>query len=159
VHRHKGPASRGAVLVVDDDRLVREVLTEYLGGAGYDVRAAENAMTALALLDDGYTDLVLLDIEMPGVNGLEALKQIVATHPGLPVVMITAYADLEKTAKALRHGASDYVRKPIDLEYLDRVIRVQISARERAPAAPKPDAEGGSLPPGNQIGSSEDRPV
>ncbi len=120
--------SSGKILVVDDEREVRLVIQEFLTGKGYEVRVASNGLEALAGLETFMPDVVLLDMAMPEMDGLEALKRISASYPSLPVIMVTVNADIETTSKVLQLGAADYVPKPFDLDYLDQAISIQISA-------------------------------
>src|SRR5712691_2587212 len=120
--------SSGKILVVDDEREVRLVIQEFLTGKGYEVRVASNGLEALAGLETFMPDVVLLDMAMPEMDGLEALKRISASYPSLPVLMVTVNADIETTSKVLQLGAADYVPKPFDLDYLDQAISIQISA-------------------------------
>jgi CheY-like chemotaxis protein len=120
--------SSGKILVVDDEREVRLVIQEFLAGKGYEVRVAGNGLEALACLETFMPDVVLLDMAMPEMDGLEALKRISASYPSLPVIMVTVNADIETTSKVLQLGAADYVPKPFDLDYLDQAISIQISA-------------------------------
>ncbi len=120
--------SSGKILVVDDEREVRLVIQEFLTGKGYEVRVASNGIEALACLGTFMPDVVLLDMAMPEMDGLEALKRISVSYPSLPVIMVTVNADIETTSKVLQLGAADYVPKPFDLDYLDQAISIQISA-------------------------------
>ena len=117
----------GSILVVDDDALVRQTFAEVLAASGYEVTQADSGMAALALLDAAMPDVVLLDIAMPGMNGLDALAYIIARRPGLPVVMITGYTDVDLAAEALKRGAADYVHKPVDLDDLARAVAIQMT--------------------------------
>ena len=118
----------GKILVVDDDREVRMATRDFLSSKGYEVVVAEGGREALRLLDASPPDVVLLDVAMPDLDGMETLKRIVATHPTMPVIMVTANADIEITSKVLQLGAADYVPKPFDLDYLDQAITIQLSA-------------------------------
>ncbi len=118
----------GKILVVDDDPEVRMVTCDFLSSKGYEVVVAEGGREALRLLDASPPDVVLLDVAMPDMDGMETLKRIVATHPAMPVIMVTANADIEITSKVLQLGAADYVPKPFDLDYLDQAISIQLSA-------------------------------
>lgn len=120
--------SAGKILVVDDEREVRLVIQDFLAGKGYDVRAAGNGLEALAALETYTPDVVLLDMAMPEMDGLETLKRISELYPNLPVIMVTVNADIETTSKVLQLGAADYVPKPFDLDYLDQAVSIQISA-------------------------------
>jgi DNA-binding NtrC family response regulator len=118
----------GKILVVDDDPEVRMATRDFLSSKGYEVRVAEGGREALRLLDASPADVVLLDVAMPDMDGMETLKRIVAAHPAMPVIMVTANADIEITSKVLQLGAADYVPKPFDLDYLDQAISIQLSA-------------------------------
>ena len=116
------------MLVVDDETEVRLVLREFLAGRGYEVTVVESGAEAIAAVEKEKPDVVLLDVAMPGMDGVETLKRIVARHPTLPVIMVTANADIVVTSQLLALGASDYIPKPFDLEYLDQAVTIQVSA-------------------------------
>ena len=118
----------GKILVVDDDAEVRMATRDFLASKGHDVTLAEDGVQALKLLATVKPDVVLLDVAMPEMDGMEALRRIVASYPNLPVIMVTANADIEITSKVLQLGAADYVPKPFDLDYLDQAINIQLSA-------------------------------
>ena len=120
----------GKVLVVDDEDEVRQVLHEFLEGRGYEVHAAESGAAALAVLEDFSPDVVLLDVSMPEMDGVEVLKRIVGVRPTLPVIMVTANADIGVTSRLLALGAADYIPKPFDLEYLDQAVSIQVTASQ-----------------------------
>jgi DNA-binding NtrC family response regulator len=125
----------GSILVVDDESLVRQTFGEVLAASGYEVTLADSGMAALALLDAARPDVVLLDIAMPGMNGLDTLARIISRRPRLPVVMITGNTDIDLATEAVRRGAADYVHKPVDLDDLARAVAVQMSTGD----APPPD--------------------
>jgi CheY-like chemotaxis protein len=120
----------GKVLVVDDEEEVRQVLQEFLEGRGYDVRGAESGPSALGLVESFSPDVVLLDVSMPDMDGVEVLKRIVGIRPTLPVIMVTANADIGVTSQLLALGAADYIPKPFDLEYLDQAVSIQVTAAQ-----------------------------
>jgi CheY-like chemotaxis protein len=120
--------SAGTILVVDDEPEVRLVLTEFLESRGYEVRAAESGTQALAIVDEVKPHVVLLDVTMPEMDGMETLKRLAALKPGLPIIMVTANADVDVTAKLLALGAADYIPKPFDLDYLGQAVGIQVSA-------------------------------
>ena len=120
----------GKVLVVDDEPEVRLVLFEFLSSRGYDVTAASGGAEAVALVETIKPDLVLLDVAMPDMDGVETLKRIVAIEPALAVIMVTANADIGVTSKLLALGAVDYVPKPFDLDYLDQAVSTQVTAAQ-----------------------------
>ena len=116
------------ILVVDDEPEVRQLMEHFLTERGYEVRIAENGRLALAALDTFMADVVLLDMHMPELDGLETLKRIAARAPSLPVIMVTVNDDVETTARLLQLGAADYVPKPFNLDYLEQAINIQLSA-------------------------------
>ena len=118
----------GKILVVDDDQEVRMATRDFLTSKGHEVTLAADGVQALELLATVKPDVVLLDVAMPEMDGMETLRRIVAGYPNLPVIMVTANADIEITSKVLQLGAADYVPKPFDLDYLDQAINIQLSA-------------------------------
>jgi DNA-binding response OmpR family regulator len=116
------------ILVVDDEPQVRQLMEHFLTERGYEVRVAETGRVGLAVLDTFTPDVVLLDMHMPEMDGLETLQRLVARAPSLPVIMVTVNDDVETTARLLRLGAADYVPKPFNLEYLEQAINIQLSA-------------------------------
>jgi DNA-binding response OmpR family regulator len=116
------------ILVVDDEPEVRQLMEHFLTERGYEVRLAENGRLGLLALDTFRPDVVLLDMHMPELDGLETLKRIAAREPSLPVIMVTVNDDVETTTRLLQLGAADYVPKPFNLEYLEQAINIQLSA-------------------------------
>ena len=117
------------VLVVDDDEKICWAFQQFLDGEGYNASIANSAEEGLRLIAADKPDVVLLDVKLPGMSGLEALKQIKAEHPEVIVVIITAFDDLDTTIEAMRLHAFDFVPKPIDLtvvkSVLERAYRTQ----------------------------------
>jgi CheY-like chemotaxis protein len=122
--------SPGKVLVVDDEPEVRQVLIEFLSSRGYDVTPAARGADAVAIVEKDKPDLVLLDVSMPEMDGVETLRRINAIAPDLAVIMVTANADIGVTSKLLALGAVDYVPKPFDLDYLDQAVSIQVTAAQ-----------------------------
>ncbi|MCK4461732.1 MAG: sigma-54-dependent Fis family transcriptional regulator [candidate division Zixibacteria bacterium] len=110
-----------SVLVVDDDSLVNELAYETLHRAGYDCRTAHSAEEALVELNDREADIVLSDLKMPGMDGIELLKQIKKTTPDTIVIMITAFGTIETAVRAIKLGADDFLIKPIVPETLEHI--------------------------------------
>jgi DNA-binding response OmpR family regulator len=115
-------AGLGRILIVDDEQSVREVLSEYFVEQGYSVETAEDGEKALALVQANAPDLVLLDVRMPGIDGLETLRRLRTIAPNLAVIMVTANEDVGLARDTLKLGALDYVAKPFDFVYLERAI-------------------------------------
>ena len=114
------------ILVVDDEQPVRSVLTTFLKKKGYTVAAAESGPLALAQLNTFEPHMVLLDIRMPGMDGLEALKKIKEHDPDLSVIMVTAEDDDKIGRKAMESGALDYITKPFSFEQLETHLSVHL---------------------------------
>jgi DNA-binding NtrC family response regulator len=121
--------SRAAILIVDDEFSVRDSLTGWFRKDGYIVESAENASTAVKRLETAAFDVVLLDIKMPGMDGIELQRRIHEIDPHIVVIMITAFAAVETAVQALKQGAFDYVTKPVDPDELSHLVRRAIEQR------------------------------
>jgi DNA-binding response OmpR family regulator len=120
------PRAAPRVLVVDDESKFRDVLVEYLGGKGFEMREAGSGEAAVEQVAEFDPHIVLLDLTMAGMGGLEALRQIKAVAPRTRVIMVTALDDLDTARAALAHGAADYLTKPFPLRYLDAVLAIHL---------------------------------
>jgi len=128
----------GRILIVDDEQAVRDVLAEYFTEHGYEVATAASGTEALAVLPDCRPDLVLLDIRMPGLDGIETLRRLRQVAPAVAVIMVTANEDVDLARDTLKIGALDYVAKPFDFAYLEQSVMAglsQVGARPGEPAA------------------------
>ncbi len=105
---------QAVILVVDDDTAHRTMLKAHLGGDGYEIVEADDGDIAIHLARERQIDLVLLDLKMQRVGGIEALEAIHEVKPDLPVIIITAFSSVEKAVEAMQKGAFDYVTKPVD---------------------------------------------
>lgn len=110
------------VLVIDDERLFRTLVTDHLAREGYRVLAAASGEEGLKMLEAERVHVVLLDIIMPGLDGMEVLRRIKAERPDLPVVMVTGYRTPERAINAVKEGAFDVVSKPVNLEELAQIV-------------------------------------
>jgi two-component system, response regulator, stage 0 sporulation protein F len=127
-------AGLGRLLIVDDELSVREVLGEYFSEQGYAVETAGDGDEALASVRRSAPDLVLLDMRMPGIDGVETLRRIRALAGDVVVIMVTANEDVALARETLKLGALDYVAKPFDFAYLERAVMAGL-AQGRAGAA------------------------
>ena len=121
------PALR--VLVVDDGRLVRETTTRQLRDAGFTADSVENAYLALDALKAGDWDVVLCDLRMPGMDGLELLKIVRAEHPTVDVIVMTAFGTVKTAVTAMQDGAADYLTKPFHFQELELRLRTLAQLR------------------------------
>jgi len=110
------------ILIADDEKNMRWALIKALGKSGYESISAENGKEAVDLFKEKNTDLVLLDLKMPEMNGIEALRRIKEYNEKVPVIMITAHGTTEIAVEAMKLGALDYISKPFDIEELKLVI-------------------------------------
>jgi DNA-binding NtrC family response regulator len=111
------------ILVVDDEKLIRWSLRKNLNSAGYEVLEAEDGGRALEVLEEDGADLMLLDIRMPGKDGLEVLAQMVEKQPEIPVILMTAFSSVEGAVDAMKRGAFDYLVKPFNHDEVLLVVR------------------------------------
>jgi two-component system phosphate regulon sensor histidine kinase PhoR len=111
-----------SVLIVDDEERIRHVCSKMLTNEGYDVAQAENAEVGLSMVAKRHYDIMLLDLLMPGMSGLEALGHIRSKHPDTVVIVITGYATLDHAVDAMKNGAFDFVSKPFSPQDLRLVV-------------------------------------
>lgn len=117
------------ILIVDDELIVRDSLTKWFREDGFRTDAAENAATALRKLQSATWDIILVDVKMPGMDGIELLNRIKEHYPEAIVIIITAFASVDNAVKALKEGAYDYITKPIDPDYLDHLVGKALQER------------------------------
>jgi two-component system response regulator AtoC len=120
------------VLVVDDEANLRRVLTAQLARDGYEVHVAEDGEAGLALLREHHIDLVITDLRMPKMDGMELLRQVLRIDPELPVVMLTAHGTVDNAVEALKTGAFDYITKPFDQGEIRSIVRKALRTRDLA---------------------------
>ncbi len=114
------------VMVIDDDNLFNQSITQVLNDSGYEVVSYLSGEEALRDLRNESPDVVLLDIFLKGENGIDVLKQLKHEEPGLPVIMITAYSDVNLAVQAIKLGAEDFILKPLDFEHLEITMQKAI---------------------------------
>ncbi len=120
------PSGRRRVLVVDDEPELRAMMAEYLQGKGFEVLQAGGGEEAIRRIPEFRPHVVLLDIMMPGLSGVETLRRIKALPQETAVIMVSGIEDVETARQTLVLGAADYVTKPVDFQYLDSVLQVHL---------------------------------
>jgi len=121
------PTSLGRILIIDDDVALVEFLTSSFMESGFDVIGAHHGGDGLMLADVHKPDIVLLDVRMPGMSGVEVLQQMRTRWPWLPVIVITGLADAQLARALLQRGAFDYVAKPFDVDHLQRCVAAALT--------------------------------
>ena len=114
----KNSAGVPRILIVDDDPGQRSLVDSFLQGQGFETLTADSGERALELLRSENFDMLISDVRMPGISGLETLRRARQEHATLPVLLVTAYADIREAVGAMRDGAVNYLAKPIDLDEL-----------------------------------------
>jgi len=125
-------AKKSRVLVVEDDEALCEALCDTLEYGGYEALSAANGMEALAALEREAVDLVVSDVQMDGMDGHTLLREVRASRPQLPFILVTAYGTIEKAVRAIREGATDYLLKPFEAEVLLEMVSRLEGARGAA---------------------------
>ncbi len=111
------------VLLIDDEEEFLSTLSERMEIRGMDVKTASNADSAVAALDETEYDAIVLDLQMPEMNGIEMLKAIKVRHPDMQVILLTGHATVEAGIQAMKLGAMDFMEKPADIESLTEKIK------------------------------------
>src|SRR6202167_597045 len=117
------------VLIVEDEAKMRRLLELNLGEDGFTTLSAGDAESGLKLLRENAVDLVVTDLKLPGMNGLEFLQAIKRQNAAMPVVVMTAFGTVETAVEAMKAGASDYVLKPFSLSEMRMVVRKELDVR------------------------------
>ncbi|HKQ98011.1 MAG TPA: response regulator [Candidatus Polarisedimenticolia bacterium] len=115
------------ILVIDDESSVRTMLQEVLADRGHSVAVAADGRSGIALAREQDAQIILLDLNMPGMDGIETLAQIRAALPRAAVIVISGAGDEARARQALSLGAEDYIEKPLDLVYLEQVLLLKIA--------------------------------
>lgn len=121
---------KNKVLIVDDQNGIRILLMEVFGSEGYDTFQASNGKLALEIVRNDEPDLVLLDMKIPGMDGLEILKHIKAINKEIKVIMMTAYGELDMIKEATDHGALMHFTKPFDIDEMRMAVNLQLRGGE-----------------------------
>jgi len=142
------------VLVVDDEKNYLVVLEDLLQDAGYEVVTASSGSQAIEIIQQTPVDTVLSDIKMPGISGIDLLETIKALDPDLPVILMTAYAEVDQAVSAMKNGALDHIQKPFDNRDIRRAIARGVERRSLMKNIRRLEAELGTLW-GNIVGKSK----
>src|SRR5690606_26546569 len=118
------------ILIADDEPNLRRVLGAQLSRDGHEVHLVEDGAQALECLKENHIDLLITDLRMPGIDGMQLLRHAVELEPGLPVVMITAHGTVDNAVEALKTGAFDYITKPFDQEELRVIVQKALKTRD-----------------------------
>jgi two-component system response regulator HydG len=117
------------ILIIDDKRNIREVLSAILQNEGYTVHSAENARQALERMPKIVPAIVITDLKLPGIDGIELVKRLKERDPGIPIIIITAFGSISSAVEAIKAGGYDYLTKPLDYERLKLLIRRALDQR------------------------------
>ncbi len=120
--------SQPSLLVVDDELLIRDLLYDFFSEQGWSIAVAENGEKALDILKSRKIDLILSDIKMPEMDGLELTARVHEQYPQIPVVLMTGYPSVDTAVAALRHKAVDYIVKPFNIHQLYKKLDEQVSS-------------------------------
>jgi DNA-binding NtrC family response regulator len=118
-----------AILIVDDEASIRNALSQWFELDGYRVSTAEDANSALRKLQEGPWDIVMLDIKMPGIDGLELQRRIKKIDNNIITIIMTAFASVDTSIQGLKEGAFDYIVKPVDPDDMSHLIRNAVEQR------------------------------
>ena len=125
------------VLVVDDSPQICKTLTDVLGTAGYTVRSAPSAERALQIMESTAFDLVITDLKMSGMSGMDLLARLKERAPGVPVVILSGFGDMDSVIEAMRKGVADYIKKPFSIDEVLEVVKREVKKyRAQTAAAP-----------------------
>lgn len=116
-------SNKHTILVVDDDPEIVTLLSKILLNEGYNVMDAQNGLEALRKVEKGGIDLVILDLIMPEMGGIEVLKRLGDMAPKLPVIVLTGHGDLQTAREAMMLGAYEYITKPFDADFVKAVVK------------------------------------
>src|SRR6187431_3629469 len=126
------PEDRPRVLVVDDEKFIRDIIADFLGMEGYIVRTAEDGTSAISELERARYDMVISDLKMPRMGGLDLLKEVAKAHPDTLTVIMTGFGTVETAIDAMKRGAYDYILKPFKVEEIVHIVQRGLEKRRLA---------------------------
>ncbi len=119
--------SKPRLLIVDDELLIRDLLYDYFAARDFDIAVADCGQKALSLLAESEFDAVILDVKMPGMDGLQLTNKIREDGSNVPIIIVTGYPSLDTAIAAIRHRVDDYFVKPVNLTHLRRAVETALS--------------------------------
>jgi DNA-binding NtrC family response regulator len=123
--------SKGRILVIDDESIVRKSCNRALSPEGYEVTVSQSGVEALRILEEESFDLVLTDLKMPDIDGIEVLKKIKERWPQTEVIIITGYQTVDTAVKSIKLGAFDYIEKPFTPDALVAAVGNAMASRKK----------------------------
>lgn len=123
-------SQRHSILVVDDELLIRDLLYDFFKDHGWDISIAENGEKALEVMESKNIDLVLSDVKMPEMDGLDLSRKLRESYPKIPVVLMTGYPSVDSVIDALRNKVVDYIVKPFNINQLYKAVESQLREEE-----------------------------
>ena len=126
----EGPSPPSRLLIIDDDESVRLLLRDLLEEAGYAVRTAKSGEEALQLIRVATYDIIITDLRLSGMYGLEVVKEVRAIDPGIDVIVMTGYASVNSAVESMKAGAIDYITKPFNSDHIKMVVQKSLERRE-----------------------------
>ena len=120
------------ILTIDDEENIRNGLADNFEMEGYNVLQAENGKIGLQLVEKGSVDLVITDLRMDGVSGIDVVRKVATEHPGIPVIVLTGHGSIDDATEAIKDGAFDFLTKPLDLDHLNIVVKNALREKELA---------------------------
>ena len=130
--------SKGRILIVDDQEFIRITLSDFLHLEGYEVATEPNGELALERVQRESFDVMILDIRMPGMNGVEVLRRVFERIPDLRVILITAHASMDTAIEAIHYGVFDYLEKPVKFQDVRQAVQRALLAKQTASIAEAP---------------------
>ena len=116
-----------SILVVDDELLIRDLLYDFFLDQGWDISVAEDGQKALRILEDKKIDLLLTDIKMPQMDGIDLTALVKKEYPDMPVIIMTGYPSVDSAVSALRQKVADYIIKPFNINQLYKTIKKELA--------------------------------
>lgn len=123
-------SQRRSILVVDDELLIRDLLYDFFKDQGWDISIAENGEKAMEVMRAKNVDLVLSDVKMPEMDGLDLSRKLRESYPKVPVVLMTGYPSVDSVIDALRNKVVDYIVKPFNINQLYKTVESQLKEKE-----------------------------